>query len=114
MRLSQHFLAYYEEPDTDEDKSQSHSPTAFSKYCYVEVVLAAGTLHMTPHRPHAFISYAEHTTWDFLVGTGPMKNALRITLDLGPVSGSCHLRGPFAAGDEGQGAASPLGAHTFC
>ncbi|KAK3253750.1 hypothetical protein CYMTET_37010 [Cymbomonas tetramitiformis] len=58
------------------------TPTAFSKYCYVEVVLAAGTPYMTLHRLHAFISYASHTTWDFLVGTGPLKNALRITLDL--------------------------------
>ena len=45
-------------------------------------MLAAGTPYMTLHRLHAFISYADHTTWDFLVGTGPTKNALRITLDL--------------------------------
>ncbi|KAK3252619.1 hypothetical protein CYMTET_9932 [Cymbomonas tetramitiformis] len=58
------------------------SPAQFSQYCYVDVVLAAGTPHQTLHRLHAFVSYAEGNSWDFLVGTGPMKNVLKLTIDL--------------------------------
>ncbi|KAK3240385.1 hypothetical protein CYMTET_49747 [Cymbomonas tetramitiformis] len=54
---------------------------AIKRYCYVDVILAAGTPHMTLHRLHAFISYSD-TTYDFLIGTGPLKNALRVTIDL--------------------------------
>ena len=57
------------------------SPAEFTKYVYVDVILAAGTPHMTLHRLHAFVTFAE-TTWDFLVGTGPMKNVLKLTIDL--------------------------------
>ncbi|KAK3232994.1 hypothetical protein CYMTET_56690 [Cymbomonas tetramitiformis] len=58
------------------------SPAEFTKYCYVDVVLAAGTPYMTLHRLHAFVTYTNDTTWDFLVGTGPLKNALKLTIDL--------------------------------
>ncbi|KAK3274948.1 hypothetical protein CYMTET_16901 [Cymbomonas tetramitiformis] len=58
------------------------SPAEFTKYCYVDVVLAAGTPYMTRHRLHAFVTYTNDTTWDFLVGTGPLKNALKLTIDL--------------------------------
>ncbi|KAK3288007.1 hypothetical protein CYMTET_4513 [Cymbomonas tetramitiformis] len=75
-------LAIYDVASSGRVTRCDGTPTEFSKYCYVEVVLAAGTPHMTLHRLHAFISYAANTTWDFLVGTGPLKNALRITLDL--------------------------------
>ncbi|KAK3245894.1 hypothetical protein CYMTET_44555 [Cymbomonas tetramitiformis] len=58
------------------------SPAEFTKYCYVDVILAAGTPYMTLHRLHAFVTYTNDTTWDFLVGTGPLKNALKLTIDL--------------------------------
>ncbi|KAK3235875.1 hypothetical protein CYMTET_53947 [Cymbomonas tetramitiformis] len=38
------------------------SPTAFTKYCYVEVVLAAGTPHMTLHRLPYTLSSATPST----------------------------------------------------
>ncbi len=55
-------LAIYEVETAAKVTRCDGSPTAFTKYCYVEVVLAAGTPYMTLHRLHAFISYAEHTT----------------------------------------------------
>ncbi|KAK3274404.1 hypothetical protein CYMTET_17415 [Cymbomonas tetramitiformis] len=58
------------------------SPAEFTKYCYVDVILAAGTPYMTLHRLHAFVTFTNDTTWDFLVGTGPLKNALKLTIDL--------------------------------
>ncbi|KAK3234983.1 hypothetical protein CYMTET_54790 [Cymbomonas tetramitiformis] len=58
------------------------SPAEFTKYCYVDVILAAGTPHMTLHRLHAFVTFTENTTWDFLIGTGPLKSALKLTIDL--------------------------------
>ncbi|KAK3259288.1 hypothetical protein CYMTET_31708 [Cymbomonas tetramitiformis] len=81
-RVQELGLAIYDAKSSARVTRCDGSPTAFTKYCYVEVVLAAGTPHMTLHRLHAFISYAENTTWDLLVGTGPLKNALRITMDL--------------------------------
>ncbi|KAK3235224.1 hypothetical protein CYMTET_54551 [Cymbomonas tetramitiformis] len=58
------------------------SPAESTKYCYVDVILAAGTPYMTLHRLHAFVTFTNDTTWDFLVGTGPLKNALKLTIDL--------------------------------
>ncbi|KAK3240443.1 hypothetical protein CYMTET_49721 [Cymbomonas tetramitiformis] len=59
------------------------SPAEFTKYCYVDVILAAGTPYMTLHRLHVFVTFTNDTaTWDFLVGTGPLKNALKLTIDL--------------------------------
>ncbi|KAK3269151.1 hypothetical protein CYMTET_22385 [Cymbomonas tetramitiformis] len=58
------------------------SPAEFTKYCYVDVILAAGTSYMTLHRLHAFVTFTDDTTWDFLVGTGPLKNALKLTINL--------------------------------
>ncbi|KAK3234158.1 hypothetical protein CYMTET_55587 [Cymbomonas tetramitiformis] len=58
------------------------SPAELTKYCYVDVILAAGTPYMTLHRLHAFVTFTDDTTWDFLVGTGPLKNALKLTIDL--------------------------------
>ena len=57
------------------------SPAEFTKYVYVDVTLAAGTPYMPLHRLHAFVTFAD-TTWDFLVGTDPMKNVLNLTIDL--------------------------------
>ncbi|KAK3235497.1 hypothetical protein CYMTET_46299 [Cymbomonas tetramitiformis] len=58
------------------------SPAEFTKYCYVDVILAADTPYMTLHRLHAFVTFTDDTTWDFLVVTGPLKNALKLTIDL--------------------------------
>ncbi|KAK3244710.1 hypothetical protein CYMTET_45690 [Cymbomonas tetramitiformis] len=42
------------------------SPAEFTKYCYVDVILAADTPCMTLHRLHAVVTSTNDTTWDFL------------------------------------------------
>ncbi|KAK3253430.1 hypothetical protein CYMTET_37320 [Cymbomonas tetramitiformis] len=80
-RVKELGLAIYEVEAGSKVARCDGTSTAFKQYCYVDVILAAGTPHMTLHRLHAFISYSE-TTYDFLIGTGPLKNALRVTIDL--------------------------------
>ncbi|KAK3289632.1 hypothetical protein CYMTET_2949 [Cymbomonas tetramitiformis] len=53
-----------------------NSPTKFTHYCHVDVILAAGTPHMTLHRLHAFVTFEPENSWDLLIGTGPQKNSL--------------------------------------
>ncbi|KAK3245430.1 hypothetical protein CYMTET_19739 [Cymbomonas tetramitiformis] len=80
-RVKELGLAIYEVEAGSKVARCDGTSTAFKQYCYVDVILAAGTPHMTLHRLHAFISYSD-TTYDFLIGTGPLKNALRVTIDL--------------------------------
>ncbi|KAK3238654.1 hypothetical protein CYMTET_51350 [Cymbomonas tetramitiformis] len=42
------------------------SPAEFTKYCYMDVILAAGTPYMALHRLHAFVTFTNDTTWGFL------------------------------------------------
>ncbi|KAK3265700.1 hypothetical protein CYMTET_25637 [Cymbomonas tetramitiformis] len=44
-----------------------NSPTKFTHYCHVDVILAAGTPHMTLHRLHAFVTFEPENSWDLLV-----------------------------------------------
>ncbi|KAK3277617.1 hypothetical protein CYMTET_14386 [Cymbomonas tetramitiformis] len=60
-----------------------NSPTKFTHYCHVDVILAAGTPHMTLHRLHAFVTFEPENSWDLLIGTGPLKNSLMIDIKLG-------------------------------
>ena len=69
-RVKELGLAIYEVEAGSKVARCDGTSTAFKQYCYVDVILAAGTPHMTLHRLHAFISYSE-TTYDFLIGTGP-------------------------------------------
>ncbi|KAK3269682.1 hypothetical protein CYMTET_21891 [Cymbomonas tetramitiformis] len=60
-----------------------NSPTKFTHYCHVDVILAAGTPHMTLHRLYAFVTFEPENSWDLLIGTGPLKNSLMIDIKLG-------------------------------
>ncbi|KAK3232869.1 hypothetical protein CYMTET_56802 [Cymbomonas tetramitiformis] len=67
-----------------------NSPTKFTHYCYVDVILAAGTPHMTLHRLYAFVTFEAENSWDLLIGTGPLKNSLMIDIKLGSCVAVSH------------------------
>ncbi|KAK3277921.1 hypothetical protein CYMTET_14104 [Cymbomonas tetramitiformis] len=67
-----------------------NSPTKFTHYCYVDVILAAGTPHMTLHRLYAFVTFEPENSWDLLIGTGPLKNSLMIDIKLGSCVAVSH------------------------
>ncbi|KAK3287571.1 hypothetical protein CYMTET_4920 [Cymbomonas tetramitiformis] len=77
-----------------------NSPTKFTHYCYVDVILAAGTPHMTLHRLHAFVTFEPENSWDLLIGTGPLKNSLMIDIKLG--SGVAVSHAPTILGMDAQ------------
>ncbi|KAK3286464.1 hypothetical protein CYMTET_5966 [Cymbomonas tetramitiformis] len=67
-----------------------NSPTKSTHYCYVDVILAAGTPHMTLHRLYAFVTFEAENSWDLLIGTGPLKNSLMIDIKLGSCVAVSH------------------------
>ncbi|KAK3274212.1 hypothetical protein CYMTET_17589 [Cymbomonas tetramitiformis] len=77
-----------------------YSPTKFTHYWHVDVILAAGTPHMTLHRLHAFVTFEPDNSWDLLVGTGPLKNSLMIDIKLG--SGVAVSHAPSVLGMDAQ------------
>ncbi|KAK3287527.1 hypothetical protein CYMTET_4973 [Cymbomonas tetramitiformis] len=78
-----------------------NSPTKFTHYCHVDVIiLAAGTPHMTLHRLHAFVTFEPENSWDLLIGTGPLKNSLMIDIKLG--SGVAVSHAPSILGMDTQ------------
>ncbi|KAK3234765.1 hypothetical protein CYMTET_54988 [Cymbomonas tetramitiformis] len=77
-----------------------NSPTKFTHYCYVDVILAAGTPHMTLHRLYAFVTFEAENSWDLLIGTGPLKNSLMIDIKLG--SGVAVSHAPTILGMNAQ------------
>ncbi|KAK3237000.1 hypothetical protein CYMTET_52898 [Cymbomonas tetramitiformis] len=77
-----------------------NSPTKFTHYCYVDVILAAGTPHMTLHRLYAFVTFEPENSWDLLIGTGPLKNSLMIDIKLG--SGVAVSHAPTILGMDAQ------------
>ncbi|KAK3259298.1 hypothetical protein CYMTET_31700 [Cymbomonas tetramitiformis] len=77
-----------------------NSPTKFTHYCHVDVILAAGTPHMTLHRLHAFVTFEPENSWDLLIGTGPLKNSLMIDIKLG--SGVAVSHAPSILGMDAQ------------
>ncbi|KAK3252669.1 hypothetical protein CYMTET_38050 [Cymbomonas tetramitiformis] len=77
-----------------------NSPTKFTHYCHVDVILAAGTPHMTLHRLHAFVTFEPENSWDLLIGTGPLKNSLMIDIKLG--SGVAVSHAPSILGMNAQ------------
>ncbi|KAK3235821.1 hypothetical protein CYMTET_54005 [Cymbomonas tetramitiformis] len=77
-----------------------NSPTKFTHYCYVDVILAAGTPHMTLHRLYAFVTFEPENSWDLLIGTGPLKNSLMVDIKLG--SGVAISHAPTILGIDAQ------------
>ncbi|KAK3284417.1 hypothetical protein CYMTET_7918 [Cymbomonas tetramitiformis] len=77
-----------------------NSPTKFTHYCHVDVILAAGTPRMTLHRLYAFVAFEPENSWDLLVGTGPLKNSLMIDIKLG--SGVAVSHAPSVLGMDTQ------------
>ncbi|KAK3253277.1 hypothetical protein CYMTET_37463, partial [Cymbomonas tetramitiformis] len=93
-------LTVYEASTGAKVTRRDNSPTKFTHYCHVDVILAAGTPHMTLHRLHAFVTFEPDNSWDLLVGTGPLKNSLMIDIKLG--SGVAVSHAPSVLGMDTQ------------